>query len=728
VIVMDGRPVDLARARREAKALLRAVRAGDAAARERVLTAQPTAAGRAPLLADAQLAIARALGARSWPALVRDAHARAVARGERARTLVERATSARREDVEALLALDPGLAREALDAALVLGEAARVGAALADDRGVATRALGVHGWEPLLYVAYSAFLGGERTDGLVACARLLLRAGADPNAAWEDAELEPMTALHGAAGLANEPRMTALLLDAGADPDDGRSLRTAAGAEDPACLELLLDAGATLYRAMALAHAAQRGALRTARLLLERGPEQWGERENALQWAVRPEASPDMLRLLVEHGADLEASFDGSGRTPYGVAVRSGRRDLAALLASFGARRRVEPLDELIGACLAGDGVTARRAAAEHPEAARLLRTSEADTLARWAANGRRDTVEVLLDLGVPVDARGPSGLTALQEATRCDDAELVALLLARGADPRKRLPAEAKRPPSVERSHAAERAAGAGRPLLADPPYGELAWEAEAAYLRLLATSPIAETRPCGDGVTVLTGVDSNAENGVVCSRIDEDVDATIDATLRWLADREAPSQWLLAHPVGPADLRERLIAAGASPERTAVVMGAVLDRLALADPPPGGLEIIAVRDEAALRAWAEVVEPAEPRARAVAVLASLGLGADAPLQHRLARRGGEVVGAASFLLHGETVLGQQLAVVATERRAGIGRALMQACAREAMAAGARVALAAPTPDTAAFYRLLGFALRPWPRDRSYHLPLPYA
>jgi hypothetical protein len=337
VIVMDGRPVDLARARRGAKALLRVARAGDAAARERIVTAQPTAAGRALRLADAQLAIARALGARSWPALVREGQARAVVRGERARTLVEWATSARSDDAGALLALDPGLARAALDAALVLGDAERVGAALADDPGVARRALGARGWEPLLYVAYSAFLGGERTDGLVDCARLLLGAGADPNAAWEDAELEPMTALHGAAGLAHEPRMTALLLDAGADPDDGRSLRIAAGAEDPACLELLLDAGATLHRAMALAHAAQRGALRTARLLLERGPEQWGERENALQWAVRPEASVDMVRLLVEHGADLEASFDGSGRTPYGVAVRSGRPDLAELLASLGA-------------------------------------------------------------------------------------------------------------------------------------------------------------------------------------------------------------------------------------------------------------------------------------------------------------------------------------------------------------------------------------------------------
>jgi GNAT superfamily N-acetyltransferase len=255
------------------------------------------------------------------------------------------------------------------------------------------------------------------------------------------------------------------------------------------------------------------------------------------------------------------------------------------------------------------------------------------------------------------------------------------------------------------------------------DPPFGELAWAAQAAYLRLLATSPLADRRPCGDGVAVVTGVESNTENGVVASRLEGDVDATIVETLRWLQD--APAQWLLADPVSPADLRERLVVAGARPERTGVVMGAVLEDLAPDDEPPPGVELVPVRDEAALRAWAQVVEPAEPRTRAVEVLASLGLGAEAPLQHRLARRDGAIVGAASFFAHGDTVLGQQLAVAATERRAGIGRALVHACAREARAAGARVGVVEPTPDTVAFYRLLGFALRPWPRDRAFYLPV---
>ena len=386
--------------------------------------------------------------------------------------------------------------------------------------------------------------------------------------------------------------------------------------------------------------------------------------------------------------------------------MRSGRPDLAELLAELGARRRADPLDALMGACLAGDGAAARRVATEHPDAAELLRTAEADVLGRWAADGRREAVEVLLDLGVPIDARGPTGLTALQEATRRSDPELGALLLRRGADPRKRA--------AVDGPRAAD-----------EPPYGELAWAAHVGYVRLLATSPLAERRPCGDGLAVITGVESNSENGVVCGRLERDVDAdaTIAETLALAARRPvAVAARRSGQPGRPARASRRGRGAPGA-HRRGHGRGA---------RPPGARRRAAARHRARAgarrgraAAWAQVVEPAEPRTRAVEVLASLGLGAQAPLQHRLALRDGVVMGAASFFAHGETVLGQHLAVAATERRAGIGRALAQACAREALAAGARVAVVEPTPDTVAFHRLLGFALRAWPRDRSFYLPL---
>ncbi len=154
------RRIDLDRARREAKR-----RANESGMK----------------LADAQREIARELGEASWPRLVRRVEAEAVAREDRARQLVMEATDGRRDHAEALLAIDPELGREGLDAALVLGEAERVRAALARDPGLATRPGGARDWLPLLYPCHSAFLGGERTDGLVECAQVLLEAGAEPN-------------------------------------------------------------------------------------------------------------------------------------------------------------------------------------------------------------------------------------------------------------------------------------------------------------------------------------------------------------------------------------------------------------------------------------------------------------------------------------------------------------------------------------------------------------------
>jgi GNAT superfamily N-acetyltransferase len=97
---MDGR-IDLERARRDAKALLRAARAGDAVLR----------ADRPPVLADAQRAVAVSLGYASWPALVRDD------------ALVTAARAGRADDVYRLLeaGATPAAGRAALEAAAALG-------------------------------------------------------------------------------------------------------------------------------------------------------------------------------------------------------------------------------------------------------------------------------------------------------------------------------------------------------------------------------------------------------------------------------------------------------------------------------------------------------------------------------------------------------------------------------------------------------------------------------
>src|SRR5215210_5569709 len=418
---MDAGRIDLDRARREAKR-----RVKDARARGDALT-----------LADAQHAIARELGAASWPRLVHRAEAEAIARDERAAQLVKEAVDGRRDHAEALLALDPGLGRERLDAALVLGEADRVRAALGREPGLATRPMGRRDWLPLLYVTHSAFLGGERTDGLLACAQALLDAGADPDSSWQHPGFGSLGALYGAAGVAHEPRMTALLLAAGANPDDGESVYHATETSDLRCLRLLLDAGARVDGTNALAHALDTEDPAKVRLLLEHCSR--SEVEPSLLWAIYRERSPEVIRLLVEHGADLEARDEANQRTPYGLAWRMGRRDLCDLLAELGARREVGPVDELIGLCFAGDRDGALRLAREDPERAERVRAEFFEALHQAAAEGRATAVGILPDLGVAIDRPGQRGGTPLHHAAWWGHGDVVDLLLARGADPHRR-------------------------------------------------------------------------------------------------------------------------------------------------------------------------------------------------------------------------------------------------------------------------------------------------
>ena len=82
-----------------------------------------------------------------------------------------------------MLAATPELARYIFATAVILGDAGRVRTELGRDPGLATQADTRTGWAPLHAASASRWhrLDPARAEGLLAVARMLLDAGADPN-------------------------------------------------------------------------------------------------------------------------------------------------------------------------------------------------------------------------------------------------------------------------------------------------------------------------------------------------------------------------------------------------------------------------------------------------------------------------------------------------------------------------------------------------------------------
>ncbi len=315
--------MNLEQLRKQAKELAKAARAGDASAMERL--------GGEPILARAQLALAREQGFASWPALVAAAEANSDA-------FVRAATSGRRARAEAMLAARPEIARDPW-ARLVLGEGW--------ERDV-NEPGGPRDWAPLLYVCFSVFAS-------VDLARELLARGADPNATFTN-EYGDMPALYGAAGVIHNPDLTRLLLEAGANADDGESPYHATEARDPECLRLVLEYGGN-PEPIVLAHALDHDHPEHVKVLLAAGADASG----LLPFAVRRGRGPDVLRLLGEPGAQLEARGGEEWRKPtrrrtaYQHAVLRGREDSAQTLAELGAETHVDADDLAVAAIARGE-------------------------------------------------------------------------------------------------------------------------------------------------------------------------------------------------------------------------------------------------------------------------------------------------------------------------------------------------------------------------------------
>ncbi|CAN5195176.1 hypothetical protein BH23ACT9_BH23ACT9_00100 [soil metagenome] len=271
--------------RNQAKLIQRAVRAADPWGLGLVaefhpklepLTAEPDAL-TGFRRADAQHVVARQYGFASWAALRRglgivadrgrsphlldvdgDLPTDLAARADRFLRLACLTYGAdhpdRRVRASALLAAHPEIAASTIHTAAGVGDVAAIRRLLAVDPTAANAEGGPFRWTPLLYLAYARVDGGADADPVTA-ARVLLDAGADPNAGymWEGL-VPPFTVLtglfgEGEQGPVNQPRhprcipLARLLLAAGADPNDGQTLYNRMFRSDDEHLEVLLPAG-----------------------------------------------------------------------------------------------------------------------------------------------------------------------------------------------------------------------------------------------------------------------------------------------------------------------------------------------------------------------------------------------------------------------------------------------------------------------------------------------------
>ena len=100
---------------------------------------------------------------------------------------------------------------------------------------------------------------------------------------------------------------------------------------------------------------------------------------------------------------------------------------------------------------------------------------------------------------------------------------------------------------------------------------------------------------------------------SGVVWSHLDE---STADAAIARLVTRlrgfEGHAEWKLYAHDAPADLAQRLVAAGLEPQDEEAVVVAEIDELDLDAPLPVGVEVQVARDAKAVAVWVEVNESA--------------------------------------------------------------------------------------------------------------------
>jgi ankyrin repeat protein len=341
----------------------------------------------------------------------------------------------RRAAARELLGVHPELTEEHIWAAAAASDADAVRRFLAERPELADTDGGPYGWKPLHYLAYSRVSRSPSAADAVATARLLIAAGADPNAGYLWGGLPtPFTVLTGVFGEGEQgpgrcPRhpheraLAELLLVAGADPNDGQTLYNRMFRPDDGHLDLLF------------AHGLGRGIGGPWRLRLgEAGESPQRMIDYQLNWAVAHGYANRVAKLL-DHGANPN-HVTPRGVPAVAVAAANGDRTTVALLLAAGAiAPELTGLDAFVADCLAGDADAVAMARESGPGLLSAALAAHPCLIARAVDAGRRDAIGLLVWLGFDVNARR-DGETALHRCAWNGDIAMAQALIDVGADP----------------------------------------------------------------------------------------------------------------------------------------------------------------------------------------------------------------------------------------------------------------------------------------------------
>lgn len=360
---------------------------------------------------------------------------------------------------EQIRARHPDVIGRDLVTAAVLGDDATVRKLVAADPGSVARKGPPYGGDALNYLALSRYLRLEpsRTPGFLRAATALLDAGADPNTGfWTDPpHPEFETALYGAAGVAHHEGLTRLLLERGADPNDGEVAYHSPETDHLGHLRALIDTGRLTPDSLSimLVRSCDWHYRDAVELLLKHGADpsytaRWGL--TPLLHSIARDNGLEIIQLMLDHGADPTRRHRHSRTkeemTAVELAARKGRGDILEELDRRRIPVRLEGLDRLLELCARGDAGGALGMAT--PSAvSHQLSADGARALCEFTGTWNVAGVRILLDLGIPVDIRWegdsyfgtPPGSTALHVASWRVLPKLVNLLLERGADPNAR-------------------------------------------------------------------------------------------------------------------------------------------------------------------------------------------------------------------------------------------------------------------------------------------------